>query len=137
MKAGDSGLTPGQVYRRLLGYTRPHWKAFVIAMIGMAVYAAADTGFATLMKPLLDGTFVERDPFIIKFMPLAVLVLFLVRSAASFTSNYGMAYVGRRVIRAMRSLKAGPQLGSSGERPWNMAKRVWPRVERASMPPPP
>jgi len=103
MTALHSGLTPARVYARLLGYTRPHRLAFAGAIAGMLVYAAADAGFAMAMKPLVDGTFIERDPLIIQLMPFVVLGLFLIRGLASFTSAYGMAYVGRKVVRALRA----------------------------------
>ena len=90
------------VYRRLLGYTRPHWVMFVLALCGMVVYALTETGFAAIIKPLLDQSFVERDPAYIRLMPLAILGIFVVRGIASFTSTYCMAMVGRRVVKQVR-----------------------------------
>ncbi|VAW80007.1 hypothetical protein MNBD_GAMMA14-642, partial [hydrothermal vent metagenome] len=49
-------------YRRLLGYARPHWRIFVGAVLAMVLMAGTETGFAALMKPMLDGNFIERDP---------------------------------------------------------------------------
>ena len=45
------------IYRRLLGYARPYWPSYTAAIGAMIVYAATDTGFAALMRPLLDGSF--------------------------------------------------------------------------------
>ncbi|MGB5592262.1 MAG: ABC transporter transmembrane domain-containing protein, partial [Gammaproteobacteria bacterium] len=90
------------IYRRLLGYTTAHWAMFVLALSGMVVYALTETGFAALIKPLLDQSFVERDPTYIRLMPLAILAIFVIRGIASFASTYCMAVVGRRVVKQIR-----------------------------------
>jgi subfamily B ATP-binding cassette protein MsbA len=95
-------LPPLVVYKRLLRYTLPHWKVFAIGMIGMAILAGVDVGFTALTKPLLDQTFLKRDPLFIRLMPFAIVGLFVLRGASSFMSAYGMAFVGRRVIKDLR-----------------------------------
>ena len=100
---GDSDPTPRQVYRRLLGYATPHWRMFLLAIVGMTLLSAADVGLTALMQPLLDGSFVERDPKIIRLMPIAILVLFLTRGVAQLTASYCMAWVGRKVIKTIRT----------------------------------
>ena len=90
------------VYRRLFGYSMEHRGLFLLAIIGMIIYAATETAFAALIKPLLDLSFVERDPEYIRLMPLAILVIFLVRGIASFVSTYFMSAVGRNVIKKLR-----------------------------------
>ncbi len=91
-----------KVYRRLLGYTAAHWPMFALALCGMVVYALTETGFAAIIKPLLDQSFVERDPTYIRLMPLAILGIFIIRGIASFASTYCMATVGRRVVKQVR-----------------------------------
>lgn len=95
-------MTPGQIYKRLLGYAWHYWPVFLLAVFGMAIVAGTEAGFAWLMKPMLDGSFVEKDPVIIKWVPFALLFIVLVRGLAGFVSSYGMAYVGRNIIRDMR-----------------------------------
>ncbi|HER35646.1 MAG TPA: ATP-binding cassette domain-containing protein, partial [Halothiobacillaceae bacterium] len=92
----------GETYRRLLGYTWRYTRVLVIAIVGMVVAGLSEVGFAALMKPLLDGSFVERDPTLITWMPVALLGVFIFRVVGEFASNYGMAWVGRSVIRDLR-----------------------------------
>lgn len=89
-------------YRRLLSYAQPHWKLFLLSSLAMALYAATDTGFAALMKPMLDDSFVARDPAAIRAIPLLLIGLFLVRGITGFISSYGMNWVGRQVIQVLR-----------------------------------
>lgn len=89
-------------YRRLIGYALPHWKIFLVSALTMVVYAATDTGFAALMKPMLDDSFVARDKDAIRNIPLLLMGLFLVRGITGFISSYGMNWVGRHVIQVLR-----------------------------------
>ena len=89
-------------YRRLLSYALANWRAFMLAIVGMVLVALAQPAFAALMKPMLDGSFVARDPQTIKWVPLVLLVVFLIRAFAGFLSEYYMALVGRNVIVALR-----------------------------------
>lgn len=94
----ESGLT---IYRRLLGYVRPHWRAFLLAFTGFAIYAASSTALAELMKRLIDGIQSPDADFRV-FLPLFVVLMFGARGVGTFLSTYFMAYVGRHVIHALR-----------------------------------
>ncbi len=102
MSREDEIPNAAQVYRRLLGYVRGYWKAVVAGVAAMTVYAATDTGFAALMKPMVDGSFIDKDPRVITMIPLLLIVLFFTRGASGFASNYCMAWTGRKVIGDMR-----------------------------------
>lgn len=90
------------VYRRLLRYVAPYWAMFIVAVVGMTVDAGTQAGFAWLMKPMLDGGLVARDPFIVKWIPLIIVGMFMVRGIGGFIATYGLAWVGRKVIRDLR-----------------------------------
>ena len=93
---------PFKLYRRLLENTRAYRSIFALAIIGMIIHAITDTSFAAIIKPLLDGSFINKDPEFISLMPLLIILIFLFRGIGSFMSNYGMAYVGRSIIRDIR-----------------------------------
>lgn len=92
-----------QLYQRLLSYVRPYWLAFAISIVAMLVFAATEAGLAALMKPLMDGSFIDRDPQIIKMMPLWLIALFLVRGVANFLTTYGLGWIARNVILNLRT----------------------------------
>jgi subfamily B ATP-binding cassette protein MsbA len=48
------------IYRRLLGYLRPHRVMFLFGVLGMIMFAATDAGWAAFVRFFLDGTFVDR-----------------------------------------------------------------------------
>ncbi len=98
-----STISASDIYRRLLSYVKPYWFIFIIAIIAMLVFAGTETALAAMMKPLLDGSFVERDATTIKLLPFALIALFIVRGIANFITVYGLGWIARNVIRNLRS----------------------------------
>lgn len=100
--------TSASLYRRLLGLSLPHWRMFVVAAAGMALYAGTDTAFAWLVNNLLkavtpDHLGVADYASVRGWIPLAILALFLVRGIGEFASNYGLGWVARKVIATLRA----------------------------------
>lgn len=105
---GNGPEAPAQIdyvgtYKRLLQYAVPHWRVFLVAIVALIGMGATNTAFAALMKPLIDGSFVDRDPEVIRMIPLAILSLALVRLLVDFGSKYSMAWIARKVIRQLRT----------------------------------
>ncbi len=90
------------LYKRLLKSTGIYKKTFFLAITGMIIHAITDTSFAAIIKPLLDGSFIDKDPSFIQIMPILIILIFVFRGIGSFMSTYGMAYVGRSIIRDIR-----------------------------------
>jgi len=68
----------------------------------MIAYAATEPALASFMKPLLDGSFVEKDPETIRRLPLYMLLLFVARGTSGFVNDYYMKWIGRRVVANIR-----------------------------------
>jgi subfamily B ATP-binding cassette protein MsbA len=51
-----------QLYIRLLGYLRPYSLVFSISIFGMILAAATEVALPVVLKPFLDGTFIDKDP---------------------------------------------------------------------------
>jgi len=92
-----------ELYNRLLTYVKPHWNKFLAVIVAMVIYAGTETGLAALMKPLIDGSFVNQDSEIIKLIPLLLIGLFLIRGLANFVTTYGLGWIARNVIKNLRS----------------------------------
>ena len=96
-------ITDGaEIYRRLLKYVVPYKLAFILAVIGMACAAATDAGLAAMLKPILDGGFVEKDPEWIKLLPLLFIGVALLRGIGTFASTFLMAWIGRHIVKTLR-----------------------------------
>lgn len=95
-------IDAGQVYRRLLGYVKPYWRMFAVSILAMIAFAATEPLFAAMMKPLIDGSFVDRNEEMVRLMPIALVALFLFRGIAGFINAYFLSWVGRRVVADLR-----------------------------------
>ena len=91
-----------EIYFRLLGYVRPYWRVFAVALVGMVFTAAAEPLFPALMKSLLDGDYKSGDTSAIWVYPLAIVGIFLVRGMLTFVTSYAMSWVSNRVVMDMR-----------------------------------
>jgi len=76
---------------------------FAYAIVTMVALAATEPILPALMKPMLDGSFVEKDAQIIRWVPIALVGLFVVRGLLMFASGYAVAYVGQRVVMDLRA----------------------------------
>ncbi len=91
------------IYKRLAAYAIKHWRYLILAFIGLVIAGSTVPLFALYMQPLLDGTFMEKDPETIRWAPFALLVIFLLRGIASFMSSYSMELIGRSVVKEIRT----------------------------------
>jgi subfamily B ATP-binding cassette protein MsbA len=88
----------------LLGYARPHLGMYLIGVLGMMLYAGSDLITINFIKTYLrDVLTLERNPRVLALLPLGVIVIFLVRGGGDYLANYFPSWVGRQVIKAIRS----------------------------------
>jgi len=73
-----------------------------MAALALIVVAASEAVFAALIKPMIDGTFVDRDSAVIKWAPVVIIVLFLFNGVATYAGAMGMQWVARQVIKTLR-----------------------------------
>ncbi|MCQ4167593.1 lipid A export permease/ATP-binding protein MsbA [Tahibacter harae] len=95
-------VSAAATYRRLLGYSARHWPIAVLAVLGMAADAGATATFAWLIQPMLDDLFVHRDAATIFWMPIVIVLLFVLRGVATWLTDYGTARIGRSVVHSLR-----------------------------------
>jgi subfamily B ATP-binding cassette protein MsbA len=102
----ESNLKPTGVkaYRALLELAFKHKTYFGMAVVAMIVFAGTEAAFAYIMKPMLDEGFIGGDPFVIKMIPIAIILIFLVRMFSIFTRTYCMDFIGRSVINELRQV---------------------------------
>jgi subfamily B ATP-binding cassette protein MsbA len=92
-----------QLYLRLLRYVRPYTRIFALAIIGTAAAAATEPMIPALIQPLLDGSFVNKDPHSIRLIPLLLVAVFIVRGVADFIGKLAMEWIAHRVVMDLRN----------------------------------
>src|SRR5258706_13851376 len=70
----------------------------------MLVTAATEVALPVAVKPFLDGTFVNKDPFLITWVPIFMVLLYVVRGAGAYLGTYASAWVGNKEVMDLRDL---------------------------------
>jgi subfamily B ATP-binding cassette protein MsbA len=91
------------VYRRLLGYARPHWGMFLIGVLGMVMYASVSTITAWFVKNFLNASFVVKNLEVLRYVPPGIILLFLLRGVGDYLANYFPGWVSRQMIKSIRA----------------------------------
>ena len=91
------------LYLRLMRYVKPYRGAFALAILAMVVFAATQPALPAMLKPWLDGTFVEKNERIMAWTPVFIVALFTVRGIADYVSHFLTAWVGNKVVMDLRN----------------------------------
>jgi subfamily B ATP-binding cassette protein MsbA len=105
-----------RLYRRLLGFAKPYRGLLVFAAVAMLVEAAAAGAFTSMMKPVVDETFIARNAHVSLLLPLVIVAIFLVRGIAGYGTDVYMAKSGRGVARDLRVQVFAKYLRMPGQR---------------------
>ncbi len=97
-------MSSRELYFRLLGHVKPYWRQFGSAILATVVLGVSEAGIPALLKPLLDGTFVDKDPDYMLWTPIALVALFLVRGVMSFCSSVAFEWVSGKLVYDLRRL---------------------------------
>ncbi len=92
-----------RLYRRLLGYVVPYSAWLIASLVAMLVIALSDAAKAALLKPMLDGAFIARDPELMTTIPVYLILLFIVSGIAMIVSGSALHWVANKVIMDLRS----------------------------------
>lgn len=89
-------------YRRLLQLVKPYWKKLSLAMVFMIFVSLLTAAQAFLVKPALDDVFLKKDPKMLLLLPMAIIILFLLKGLFDYGQTYLMNYVGLKIVSDIR-----------------------------------
>ncbi|MFH1703033.1 MAG: ABC transporter ATP-binding protein [Nitrospirota bacterium] len=92
-----------ETIRKIMLLLKPYWRRIVLSGILSVFVSGMSGGVAWLVKPALDGIFLQKDKRLLALLPLAVLVLYILKGTFSFFQSYLMRSVGSKVVRDMRN----------------------------------
>ena len=90
-----------KLYRRLLRYVRPYKAVFGIAIVGRVLVASTDVMMLRIVQPLLNSIGAV-DGENTKYLPFMIVGVFVLRGIGSYVSEYGLAWIGSRVVFDLR-----------------------------------
>jgi subfamily B ATP-binding cassette protein MsbA len=97
-----SGVAPEAthklLHRLLRERVRPYARRLVLAGALMIVVAATTAANAWLLQPAIDKIFVEQVPMMLWLVPLAIIVVAVIRGTATYGQSMLMHGAGQRII---------------------------------------
>ena len=91
-------------HKRLFDLIKDNRMRLFLAMLCMLVMAAATSATAFLVKPVLDDIFFNKNIQMLTLIPVAVIVIYLLRGFGMYGQEYLMSYVGQGIIRRLRNM---------------------------------
>ena len=99
MKASDTM----NIYKRLVKLARPHVAKFILAMFCMLVVGGLTSALAFLVKPALDDIFMKKNMVMLKWIPVAVITIYLLKGLCNYVQIVLMSFIGQRVVADVRN----------------------------------
>ena len=87
--------------QRILPYFSPSWGYALLAVLASIGAAATEPLIPALFKPLLDKGF-QPDGFPLWMIPLALVLLFLLRGSAHFVGQYALTRIANDGVERLR-----------------------------------
>jgi len=92
-----------QTFRRFWPYIKGYKGYYVIVLIGIIMTVLATVATAQIMQPLMDKMFIEKDPQMLYYIPLMMIVIYVVKSVGRYLQAVFMNYIGQHIITRLRS----------------------------------
>lgn len=77
---------------------------FLLALFFMALVGGATSAAAFLIKPALDDIFLNRKEASLYWIPIAVVIVYFVKGAATYGQHVLMSHIGNRIVADLRNI---------------------------------
>ena len=95
-------MTRVKVFLRLQRYLRKYWFHLIISFVCSGGIAGLTAAYAWLVKPFLDGIFIEKDQFLLMVLPVVLLCVTVFKGLLVYAQSYLMNYINNWVIADIR-----------------------------------
>jgi ATP-binding cassette, subfamily B, bacterial MsbA len=91
------------VFKRLLLMAKQYYLRFIFAALCMMVAGGLQSALPLISKPAIDEIFVSKDITALKWIPFAVIAIFLFKGLANYGQNILMSSIGLRIVTDLRN----------------------------------
>jgi ATP-binding cassette, subfamily B, bacterial MsbA len=92
-----------EIFKRLLRLAKSHYIRLAFAMLCMLIAGALQSAQALLVKPILDDIFLGKNPQALKWIPFAVIGIFLIKGICNYWQTILMSFIGLRIVTDLRN----------------------------------
>jgi len=91
-----------EIYKRLLTYLLPYRMRLIWAGVFMLLSSGMISAQTYLVKPVIDKVIIGQDWELGKWIPLALIVVSLLKGATWYARDYLMGWVGQKIVNDIR-----------------------------------
>ena len=84
-------------------YVKKHSRKLIISIICMIIVSATTALNAWMMQPVLDDIFIDKNESLILIIPLAILLIAVIKGISSYIQSVLMSFVGYRLVADLQS----------------------------------
>jgi len=92
-----------ELFKRLLKMSREYYWRFIFASILMVIVAALQSALPLISKPAIDEIFMNKDMEALKWIPFAVIGIFLLRGICDYGRAVLMGSIGLNIVKNLRN----------------------------------
>ena len=102
MASKTTKLSGIRLYGRLLSYVLPYIPLFIVSILGFAIYSGSQVAATEWLKRVIDYV---NEPIgdLRLILPLALIVIALVRGVGFFIGNYLLSSISNRLVHNLRT----------------------------------
>ncbi len=82
--------------------SKPYIWRLIFALFCSLALSGINGVIAWSIKPLLDSIFINKSKHFLLFLPIGVILLFLMRGSFTYLANYFMNSIGAKVVKSLR-----------------------------------
>ena len=90
-------------FKRLLKLARPYSVRFALAILCMIIAGGLQSSLALVSKPAIDEIFVSKNIAALKWIPFAIVGIFLLKGLCTYAQNILMSFIGLRIVTDLRN----------------------------------
>jgi ATP-binding cassette, subfamily B, bacterial MsbA len=89
-------------YKRLISLAREYYIYLFLGLLSTLVLSGIDAFIAYSIKPIVDNMLLEQKSMAV--LPLIIIMIFMIRSVCTFSSNYFIKLTGLSVVMKLRQM---------------------------------
>jgi ATP-binding cassette, subfamily B, bacterial MsbA len=89
-------------WRRMVSYLLPYKGRFIVALLAVVASSLLSLVFPAVIGGVVDSVLQQRNVQLLDQITIALLLVFLLRSASSLVENYNLNFIGERITFDLR-----------------------------------
>lgn len=91
-----------QIFKRLVTYLVPYRKLIVLTMVTSVIIGVLSTSPVPIIQKIFDDIFLQKDMFMLKVVPILMIVLYLVKDSLRYIQSIIIQRIGWELVAKLR-----------------------------------